>query len=481
MNNDIFFQTIVTLTSDIIWEVDENWCYTSIQGKFKEYFGYSEEEIIGKTLIFPVPENESENLLIILNNLASRKDNITNIELKLINKNNKISCLNINGIPVYDTENNFRGYRGIARDVTETKDAIEQSKKSERRFRDLFESNPHGIAIANKDGFIVHANKVWKKMFGYSDNDMHILHMNDLRNEHDRKTDFLLFKSIIRGTDDLYRIERNFIKKDGSRFWCDLTVALIENHDGIKPYAIGLYADITDRKIIEERLQRFQEELETLVSERTAEINMLTQKVINSQEEERQRIARDLHDGVGQTILAAKYAINSYTKSSKRDKNLLEHGKLLIDIASQELREVYTGMYPSMLSELGLKDTINWLIRNFLETSGIIVDYRNTLIENIAYNLKVNIYRIIQELFNNIVKHSNARTVEVSLSQDKELIIIELSDNGTGFNIENTGKTGKGSGLINIRQRVEFLKGHIEIESNPGRTWIKIKIPLEQQ
>ncbi|HPS85666.1 MAG TPA: PAS domain S-box protein [Spirochaetota bacterium] len=608
MKSDDFFQSIVRLTSDIIWEIDENWNYTYVTSKLDNYLGYTADEILGKTPFSLMDPAESVKILEILNSISSKRKHITNFELKLLNKKNETIYLMINAIPVIDMNNNFRGYRGITRDITdkklmeealiksenhlsklmnnlpgmafigrfdnefkmdfvsdgaydltgylpsdyiknesltsriihpddaaavyktvidalkekkqfeilhriitadkkikwimvkgfgifrdnrpvgiegfsfditETKNAIEYGKINERRFKDLFESNPQGIAIGNKDGFIVQANKTWKKMFGYSDDDMYKLHLNDLRMEHNKKSDISLFRSIFNGINEFYREERLFIKKDGSQFWCDLTVALIENPDGNEPYAIGLYADITVRKKIEEQLKRFHEELGSLVSERTEEINRLTLKVINSQEEERQRIARDLHDGIGQTILAAKYAINSFTKGDNKDNALLERGKLLIDIASQELREVYTGIYPSMLNELGLNDTINWFIRNFLETAGLKVNYKNTPKADIPYNLSVNIYRIIQELFNNIVKHADATAVDVSLFQEEQFIIIEISDNGNGFEIENTRKTSTGAGLINVRQRVEYLKGHIEMESIKGRTRIKIRIPLE--
>lgn len=609
-----FFKSIVQLTSDIIWEVDENWRYTSISGKFKEYIGYAADEVIGRTPFSLMSEIDSQKFSKMFQDISSRRENITDIELKLVNGKNTASYLNINAIPVYDEKNVFKGYKGVARDitdkknietalkisenhlstlvnnlpgmayrvnftddnkssfkmdfisdgcyqltgytssdfidkgltydsyihpedikmvnetilkalsekeefevlyriitadsmpkwvmtkgfgiyskdkitgiegfgfdVTETRNAINYGRINENRFRNLFENNPQGIALGNKDGYIVQANKVWKKMFGYTDDHMHKIHFIDTRLEQDKESDLQLFKSLFKGINDFYRLERLAMKSDGTVFWCDVSVVLVEDSEDKNFYAIGLYSDITERKKIEEELKRFHEELESLVSERTEEINRLTLQVINSQEDERQRIARDLHDGVGQTILAAKYAISSFTKGNNTDTSLLERGKVLIDMASQELREVYTGIYPSMLTELGIGATINWFIRNFLEISGIIVNYRNTLIEDISYNLKVNIYRIIQELFNNIVKHSNAGTVNFSLIQADQFIIIEISDDGEGFEIEKTRKRSTGAGLINVRQRVEYLKGHIEMESMQGKTWIKIEIPLEQQ
>jgi hypothetical protein len=101
----------------------------------------------------------------------------------------------------------------------------------------------------------------------------------------------------------------------------------------------------------------------------------LNSMLLTSQEEERQRIAKDLHDGVGQTILAAKFAFSSFMKSAMKDHDVFDRGMLLIDMSSQELREVYSGLYPSMLRELGLGSTVKWCIRNYLESAGISVDY----------------------------------------------------------------------------------------------------------
>lgn len=609
MGNDNFFREMVALISDITWEFDENWRYTSLSGKLREFIGYTAEELIGKSIFSIMSESEAKKFLNLLSRKSSLKENITDLEIRVLNKKKQVHYLLINGIPVIDGEKKFRGYRGIVRDITdkklieaalneskghlstlmsnlpgmayrgsfkngfrmnfvsdgvyhltgynaadfiekkispgiiihqddinmvktiirnalndkrqyevifriitadskikwimdkgfgiyrdgvlngiegfsvditETREAIEFGKINERRFKNLFESNPQGIAIADKSGHILQANRTWKKMFGYSDDDMHRLHIMNFRMEQDRETDLHLLNSIFKGDTKYYRIERMFIKKNGENFWCDLSATLIEDPDEKDTYVIGLYSDITERKKIENELKKFREELESLVQERTEEINRLTLKVINSQEEERQRIARDLHDGVGQTILAAKYAFNSFIKGNKKDNKFLDRGKALIDIASQELREVYTGIYPSMLKELGLNTTINWLIKNSLDISDLGVTYLYTLKKELSPNLSLNIYRMIQELFNNIVKHSEADHAKVALNQAGEAILLEVSDNGKGFNIQNTIKTSAGSGLINIRQRVEYLKGHLEIESKPGKTVIRIELPLRE-
>lgn len=463
------------------------------RGSFKEGFrmefvsngayalsGYTPSEFIGKQISSRAtihPDDIKMTKAAVRKALNEKKQ--YDVIFRIFTADSKIKWIMDKGFGIYK-EGKLTGIEGFTFDISETREAIEHSRINERRFRNLFESNPQGIAITNKNGYVVQVNKIWKKMFGYQNREIHNLHLNDLRFKQYIPSDSILFESLFRGDIKSYRIERPYLKTDSTLLWCDLTIALIEDPDEKEIYAIGLFVDISERKKIEAELKTLQEELENLVLERTEEINRLTLKVISSQEEERLKIARDLHDGVGQTMLAAKYSIDSFIKSEEKNKKLLEQGKQLIDIASQELREIYTGIYPAMLNELSLTETISWFIRYFLEAAGLKVVYYSSLEVEIQHELKVNIYRMLQEIFNNIVKHSQADSVSVSLLQNEQFIIIEVSDNGIGFDIEKTRKTNTGAGLINIRQRVEFLKGQSKMESIKGKTWIKIEIPLEQ-
>lgn len=203
----------------------------------------------------------------------------------------------------------------------------------------------------------------------------------------------------------------------------------------------------------------------------------LSASILQLQESERQRIAKDLHDSVGQLILAAKINLISYKNNPEHFAERFETGLDIIDKASQELREIYTNLYPSTLRDLGLVTTIRWYARNILEVRGLSVDLKLGLKRALAHDAEVNLFRIIQETFSNIVKHSGATRVSVALSQSRGMIRLAIKDNGRGF---TQNRAGGGFGLENIRQRIKHLGGQIVIESSPGAgTMYRITIPAQ--
>lgn len=213
------------------------------------------------------------------------------------------------------------------------------------------------------------------------------------------------------------------------------------------------------------------------------ETRLLQQRVANLsaallqlQETERQRIAKDLHDSVGQLILAAKINLISYKNDPGKFAGQFEAALDIIDRASQELREIYTNLYPSTLRDLGLVTTIRWYARNILEVRGLQVDLKLRLKHGLGHDAEVNLFRIIQETFSNIVKHSHAKRVQVILSDARNVLRLTIKDNGRGF-VQN--KPGGGFGLENIRQRIKHLGGQVVIETSPGAgTMYTITLPV---
>lgn len=180
--------------------------------------------------------------------------------------------------------------------------------------------------------------------------------------------------------------------------------------------------------------------------ERKAEsrIKDLTNEIISSQEMERQRIAKDLHDSVTQTILAAKLNFSEYQKKPSSSENRFKMGLECISRAADELREIYTGIYPSILNDIGLEATIRWYAKNYLEVNNIAVIINFEINEILQHNLKITFYRIIQELLSNILKHSKADSATVSFKNiDNSIIQLIISDNGIGFDISKLDNDNK--------------------------------------
>jgi two-component system, NarL family, sensor kinase len=218
----------------------------------------------------------------------------------------------------------------------------------------------------------------------------------------------------------------------------------------------------------------------TMIKRLEKKIESLHSRLLNVQEKERQNLARELHDGVGQTILAAKLNFAFYEKDPVKYIKNFEKGLVLIDIASQELREIYTNLYPSTLSELGLESAIRSFNKDFLELGERKVNLKIVIKSKLSHELEVNVYRIIQEISTNIVKHAKATIVDMHICIKDTFLQILIRDNGIGFDENDLlKKETKGFGLQNIRRRVEDMKGIIIIQSSPILgTNFDIRIPI---
>lgn len=196
------------------------------------------------------------------------------------------------------------------------------------------------------------------------------------------------------------------------------------------------------------------------------------QAVIKAEEEERKRIARDLHDGVGQMMSAAKMnlsAIEAEIKfNSDQQKNSFEKIIELVDDSCKEVRFVSHNMMPNSLMKgsLGyaLQDFVDKLDKNSLN----IHLYTEGVNERVNSNIESVLYRVIQECVNNVIKHSNATNLDISVIRDKDGISATIEDNGKGFDVGDREKFD-GIGLKNILTRVEYLKGTVEFDTAPGR------------
>jgi len=204
--------------------------------------------------------------------------------------------------------------------------------------------------------------------------------------------------------------------------------------------------------------------------------------VIIAAEEERQRIARDLHDGVGQMMSAAKMNLSAF-ESNLPNAATQHHTSLdkIISLVDESCREIRHVSHNMMLSSSvkknfaeALKDFINKIDHNALNLHL----YTEGVDQPLEPNIQVMLYRIIQECVNNVIKHAHATTLDISIIRDTDGISATIEDNGKGFDIREKEKT-MGMGLKNIHTRVEYLKGTIDIDSSPGRgTVISLQIPV---
>jgi two-component system, NarL family, sensor kinase len=222
---------------------------------------------------------------------------------------------------------------------------------------------------------------------------------------------------------------------------------------------------------------RFQQEL-------MKQQELATKAVLAAEEKERQRIARDLHDGVGQMMSVAKMNLSAFESDiqfgNKDQQEAFEKIINLVDESCREVRSVSHNMMPNAL----LKNSLSIAIRDFVDKiekrSLKIRVYTEGLDDRLDSNLEIVLYRVIQECVNNVIKHANASRLDISVLKDKAGISATIEDNGKGFDIGDKDKF-EGIGLKNIITRIEYLKGMVDFDSSPGRgTLVALNVPLEQ-
>lgn len=221
--------------------------------------------------------------------------------------------------------------------------------------------------------------------------------------------------------------------------------------------------------------KQIKEQSELIEEEKIKRISSL----IDGQEMERKRLARDLHDSLGQMVLAANIKLEQSKNSEEKQlKNKIVETQELLKIIIKELRSISNDLTPSVLINFGLDEGLNNLCKEAKANTGIDISYFSENIEEgiISEKKQIYIYRIVQEALNNIAKHSKANNARISLIKEDSDIKLSIEDDGCGFLLN---QQYKGNGIVNLRERVKLLNGSIEIETEPeAGTHIKISIPV---
>lgn len=219
------------------------------------------------------------------------------------------------------------------------------------------------------------------------------------------------------------------------------------------------------------RIKAMQDELKQRLDEEQLSLSTLAQRLWAQQESEKARISRELHDGVGQLLTGLARRLSSLDQDDPTIKDCTE----LADMALADVRQLSRLMSPTILHDLGLKPAINWLCRSLLTGTEITYDCEIALAHPVQSDISILIYRISQEALVNIVKHSKATNVTLSLYSALNVVRLDIVDNGIGFDIN---ETEKGVGLNSMSDRAKAYLSKFEITSKPGEgTRLSLAIP----
>ncbi len=265
--------------------------------------------------------------------------------------------------------------------------------------------------------------------------------------------------------------------------YLDIIASPITDNQGNTVAVIELMRDVTESKKMEYKIARLHKELQ----EKDETRGELLRQIFSIQEEERKRIARELHDETSQTLagLAANLEAIARMLPGNMEKAKAELGKLQalsIDILDEMHKLIYE-LRPSLLDDLGLVAAARWLAENNLGEAVIAANFNVTGRERrMSSQLESTLFRVIQEAINNIIKHARAKNVIISLDFKKYTIRVRIQDDGRGFDVQeaiSAKDRPRGLGLLGMKERVELINGKLTIRSHPGGrgTEINIEIP----
>ena len=214
-----------------------------------------------------------------------------------------------------------------------------------------------------------------------------------------------------------------------------------------------------------------------------AKLKELTQRVFDAQEEERGRVARELHDGISQILVGVKFALDVARRRIKqgdtRANATLEKGIENLSGAIQEVRRISRDLRPGVLDDLGLGPAIKALTDDFRTRTGIDTHFETVVFRNrLDQNSKIALYRIAQEALTNIERHSGATEVSIDIRGHRRGATLRISDNGTGIDTVATRQPGRGLGLRNMQERIDQLGGTLRVLGTKTGTTIEAQVPL---
>lgn len=361
------------------------------------------------------------------------------------------------GYVVRDKEGKIIRIIGALRNITEQKKAEEQLRISEEKYRSFFNSIPASIFIWRLHDFqILEINDVAAVTYGYTKEELLQLTTLDLR----PPQDYQYIKEFVKEAlaDEWFSMNKvwRHTSKTGEELFMQISSTRI-NYKG-HPSIMAISIDITEKIKLEKQLIKEQEQRELEI----------TRAVISAQEKEREEIGRELHDNVNQILASSRLYLGLVKSNGTAYKSYIEESDLLIDSAIREIRQLSHSLIPPAMTEASLEKSIASLITIVQEGSGMEVE---TQLDNMdssimSEQLKLTIYRILQEQMNNILKYAKASNVQLKIEQVADRVVLQITDNGIGFDV--TQKTG-GVGLLNIRTRASLVNGAVTIKSAPGK------------
>ena len=462
------FELIAKTTNDAIWETDLE--------TQRAWGNEMHQRLYGLTLADPVPDHnqwkqrihphEREQIIKSLEEAVHSKENILVTEYRFLNGNNE-------WINIYDRTYILRDEKGKSvrmigsmTDISGRKKAEEALQQSEEKYRTLVEQASDGIFISDKSGNFYIVNSAGSKMTGYSVEELMHMNIYDLAEPEDLKSNPFHFEEMMneKGT----TTERKMLRKDGTVTDVEVSAKFLSDRR-----FLAFVKDITNRKKADEELKASYQSIRTLTSH-----------LQNIREEERTHIAREIHDELGQQLTVLKMDLSWLNKkvyhlADEAVKLRMNDILSMLNETVNTVRRISSDLRPSLLDDLGLEVAVEWQLNEFEKRSGIKTSFTTDKTGvKLSKDITIGLFRILQESITNVARHAEATEVNVSLQWISNTVILQITDNGIGFESEVI-KSKKTLGILGMQERTVMMGGEYKIKSvTGGGTTVEVIIPI---
>ena len=395
------------------------------------------------------------------------------LEFRALLPDGSVRVLSGRGGLISDAGNKPAVMAGTVQDITVRKAAEAVLRESEARLRLSVAASNIGLWDWNLVTNEIHYSREWKAQIGYAEDEIanrfeeweSRVHPDDLA------PTLAKVRAFIEHPDAEYAVEFRLRHKDGSWRWIFTRAQVFRDEAGKPARMLGCHLDITDRKLSEMALVESREQLRALAARLQA-----------VREEEAARIARELHDELGGALTTLKIDVAWMQRRAAAGEGatIAERTKAtsaLIDSTIQSVRKICLELRPAVLDQLGLATAVEWLAKDFEQRTGVVCTIERAENVPVEPERSVALFRIMQEVLTNVARHAHATEVRISLARRGEQLVLEVTDDGGGFDASARGGC-KSLGLVGMRERAASAGGSLAIESAPGRgTRVSASVP----
>ena len=435
-------------------------------------FGFTAEEAVGHSITIIIPPELHDEEKQILRRLRNG-EHIEHYETVRMTKSGARLNVSLTISPVRNSKGQVIGASKIARDITVRKQVEEELRESQTQLELALESSRTAIfdwdVIENRGKW----NPQMEVIYGFNPEEEEITAEQWRRLFHPDDVARLTEEARQAYRDrqkDKFQFEFRAIRPDGSVRYMLSHGRIVRDASGAAVRLIGTHTDITDRKQAEE-------------VERVRELSGL---LLRSQDEERRRFARELHDSAGQTLAILGVNLAKLIEQAEGvAPDVASEGVKIQELVQQLQREIRTTSYllhPPLLDEAGLSSALSWYVEGLVERSGL--ELNLAMAEDfgrLPADMEMTIFRLVQECLTNVHRHSGSKSADIRIARDGENVSVEVKDQGEGMSpsrLAEIQSRGSGVGLRGIRERLRQFHGEMSIQSNGSGTRVLVRIPI---